>query len=650
MKNLLLLSFTIIISYSLIGQTPISGVINTYTEVSQVDLTANSVTVSSATGFNIGDKVLLIQMQGATINQSQSASFGTITNANSSGNYEFQTICQIQGNTIRFNHNLLRTYNQSQSIQLISVPQYQSAIISGSDLTSTTWNGTTGGVLVLEAETLNFGSQNIDVTGKGFRGGAAITSGNNCLFIEDPSYYTSFSDPDAKALKGEGIAKFITNKECGRGPQANGGGGGNNHNGGGSGGSNLGTGGAGGKRIKESTFSCGSLVGVNSKDLASEIVMNKVFLGGGGGAGHSNNNGLTGKSGLNGGGIVIVIANVINGNNQSVYASGISSAVNANGDGAGGGGAGGSILIDADTILSTLNVYVNGSPGISTNNNGSNNCSGPGGGGGGGVIWVSKPAPFPNLNFSFTGGAAGIIATTSQSNCTVGSTNGAQLGTNGNLLNNLNLAIGYEFFASSTITETACNSYTSPSGNDVWNTSGTYFDTLNTNGCDSVIKINLTINSVDTTVIKTGIELISVVTGAVYQWIDCENFTPIPGANNQSYIPTISGFYALQITQNGCTDTSSCHQVTNVGIIKHDFGSDLSVYPNPTTGLITIKLNHISTTISYSLFDVLGQHISSSTTISSEKFEIYIPGPTGIYILKTQSDDGRQAVLRILKK
>ena len=497
MKNLLLLLLSVtILSGTLAAQTPISGVINTYTEVSQVDLTTNSVTVSSTTGFNIGDKVLLIQMQGATIDQSQTASFGTITNANSSGNYEFQTICQIQGNTIRFNHNLLKTYNQSQSIQLITVPQYQNAIITSSDLTSTTWDGTTGGVLVLEAETLNFGSQNIDVTGKGFRGGLAIKSGNNCLFIEDPSYYTSFSDPDAKALKGEGIAKFITNKECGRGPQANGGGGGNNHNGGGSGGANSGMGGSGGKRIKESTFLCGSVVGINSKDLTSEIVMNKIFLGGGGGAGHSNNTGLTGKSGLNGGGIVIVIANAVIGNNQYIYANGTSSPVNANGDGAGGGGAGGSILIDTDTLLSTLTVNAGGSSGISTNNSGSSNCSGPGGGGGGGVIWVSKPAPYPNLNFLSFGGSAGIIATTSQSNCTVGSTNGAQAGTNGALLTNLSLPTGYEYFASSTITETSCNSYISPSGNYVWDTSGTYFDTLNTNGCDSVIKINLTINTV----------------------------------------------------------------------------------------------------------------------------------------------------------
>lgn len=47
---------------------------------------------------------------------------------------------------------------------------------------------------------------------------------------------------------------------------------------------------------------------------------------------------------------------------------------------------------------------------------------------------------------------------------------------------------------SQTINETACDAYTSPSGNFNWTQSGTYRDTLsNQNGCDSVLVINLTV-------------------------------------------------------------------------------------------------------------------------------------------------------------
>ena len=48
--------------------------------------------------------------------------------------------------------------------------------------------------------------------------------------------------------------------------------------------------------------------------------------------------------------------------------------------------------------------------------------------------------------------------------------------------------------STATITASACQSYTSPSGNHTWTTSGTYIDTIsNGNGCDSIITIQLTI-------------------------------------------------------------------------------------------------------------------------------------------------------------
>ena len=53
----------------------------------------------------------------------------------------------------------------------------------------------------------------------------------------------------------------------------------------------------------------------------------------------------------------------------------------------------------------------------------------------------------------------------------------------------------------STINESNCNTYTSPSGLYTWTSSGTYTDTLsNSKGCDSIITINLTITGSDLTV------------------------------------------------------------------------------------------------------------------------------------------------------
>ena len=70
---------------------------------------------------------------------------------------------------------------------------------------------------------------------------------------------------------------------------------------------------------------------------------------------------------------------------------------------------------------------------------------------------------------------------------------------------------------SSTLTETACDQYTSPSGS-AWSTSGIYWDTIpNAAGCDSIIMIDLTVNvSTSSTITETGLNSYAAPSGAVY--------------------------------------------------------------------------------------------------------------------------------------
>jgi hypothetical protein len=138
-----------------------------------------------------------------------------------------------------------------------------------------------------------------------------------------------------------------------------------------------------------------------------------------------------------------------------------------------------------------------------------------------------------------------------------------------------------------------CHAYTSPSGNYYWTSSGFYSDTIqNTHGCDSVIFINLSINPQLVYVADFGNYLMTYIAdtnGAKYQWLDCNNsYAVINGATNQSFTPTSLGSYAVEVTQNGCSDTSDCHNVTSVSIEQFYFDSRIVVYPNPTNGIITI--------------------------------------------------------------
>lgn len=114
------LSFTIL-SF---GQTNISGTINNYWEVIAVDFCNNRVALPAiAVGIANGDKVLLIQMTGATIDQADAASYGTITSYQDAGNYEWLTVADVTNNIITFKETILRNYDALNGIvQLVSVP------------------------------------------------------------------------------------------------------------------------------------------------------------------------------------------------------------------------------------------------------------------------------------------------------------------------------------------------------------------------------------------------------------------------------------------------------------------------------------------------------------------------------------------------
>ncbi len=115
---------------------------------------------------------------------------------------------------------------------------------------------------------------------------------------------------------------------------------------------------------------------------------------------------------------------------------------------------------------------------------------------------------------------------------------------------------------SSTVTQTACNSYTSPSGKHTWTVSGIYKDTIeNKTCCDSLITINLTIKKIDTAVTVQNNILTARAKGASYQWINCVTNEPVPNATAVSLSQPSAGNYAVRVTLNGCVATSSCYAI-----------------------------------------------------------------------------------------
>ena len=360
-----------------------TGQINRYAAVLEVDGCANSLRLADTTGFAPGTAVLLIQLQGAAINESDNAAFGQINSLNGAGLYELNTVHAREGMTLFLSGKMQAGYTPAAGLQLVQVAAAATARVTDT-VFAAAWNGQTGGVVALMADTLILEAP-VVATGRGFRGATSVLAEGvicNSLTFNNRYYYAQGNWRSAP--KGEGMALPIAGKEWGRGAQASGGGGGNNHNSGGGGGSGGGIGGRGGENEEPSFGGCdGFFPGEGGKLPAAAADNRFLWPGGGGGAGHRNNN--TNSSGGAGGGIIFIKANVVIASGGSLLADGLPGR-SLGGDGAGGGGGGGTIALFAAELLGDLPIAARGGGGGSVNNGGQERCMGPGGGGGGGRV------------------------------------------------------------------------------------------------------------------------------------------------------------------------------------------------------------------------------------------------------------------------
>ncbi|MBN8865141.1 MAG: gliding motility-associated C-terminal domain-containing protein [Sphingobacteriales bacterium] len=420
---------------------PDSIVVNDYTEVLGVDQGCkNEIIVSDASRFNIGDTVIIMQMKGAVADSTNTAAFGTIRDYRNAGQYEYNFVAGKTGNRIELRNIMLRTYDIPDGrVQLIRVPYYQNYSTTKT-MTCLPWDGRVGGVLAYNvAGTLTL-NHDLDVSGKGFRGGIDPFSNPSPMYCYESQYFYP-PNPDLASQKGEGIAELSVAKSFGRGALGNGGGGGNSHNSGGGGGANAATGGMGGYNYDLAP--CNTTVpfdnrGIGGRALPYSNTENRVFLGGGGGAGQSNNPDGFQASGGNGGGIILVTANTLVANGHAIKADGYAG-FTCNGtntychEGMGGGGGGGAVLLSIQTYTDLATAVARGGKGADMVAVGIGRL-GPGGGGSGGVVWTTGTAT-PSLTATITGGINGT---------NTGSGNdawGATAGSIGLQLNDLSLPI-----------------------------------------------------------------------------------------------------------------------------------------------------------------------------------------------------------------
>lgn len=423
-----------------------------------------------ANPLSAGDLIMIYQPAGATVSGSvdvfgmgvpKDTLWGAITSYNGAGNYEWQTVSSVIGNTINLNCPLQKNYTTSGKSFVIRIPRFLNLTVnSGASITCAAWGGL-GGVIAIEVSGNCVINGTIDASRRGFRGGTAVT---NSAF--NGSGEVASTNPTMGARKGEGIAGYETELNYvggmhGKGSAANAGGGGTSQNAGGGGGGNGGNpanyngygvpdvsntswlpawnllspglsgitssgGGVGGLSASTSNQNASTVPpgasawsgdfrrrqgGYGGRPL--DYSNGRIFFGGGGGAGQRDNaptGDLSGKGG-NGGGIVnmycsgsisgsgSILANGENGSNAE-WTQAFS---NTGDDGAGGGGAGGTIFLDGTVNISGISLQAIGGNG--GNQNLQNTPLNPnfkiqahGPGGGGGGGYIRLPITLASVN------------------------------------------------------------------------------------------------------------------------------------------------------------------------------------------------------------------------------------------------------------
>lgn len=216
MKIRFLLGISLLISISSFAQRgknnsyivpALNTVVNTYTSltsnasVNQFSINVGSNTLTNsvlATPLSAGDLVLIIQMQGASMDVDLTATvnwggnyttpightgdwasyldlWGQVINYNDAGKYEYAQVSSVSGTTtINLTCGLKNNYNTAGKVQVIRVPRFENLTVpAGTSINPPAWNGTTGGVVAIEVNgnlTISAGGK-IEANAKGFRGG-----------------------------------------------------------------------------------------------------------------------------------------------------------------------------------------------------------------------------------------------------------------------------------------------------------------------------------------------------------------------------------------------------------------------------------------------------------------------------------------------
>jgi PPE-repeat protein len=113
--------------------------------------------------------------------------------------------------------------------------------------------------------------------------------------------------------------------------------------------------------------------------------------------------------------------------------------------------------------------------------------------------------------------------------------------------------------------------------------------------------------SVDNSLTVSPSTLTSNMDNASYQWVDCSTNLPLTSQISQSFSPSISGSYAVEVTVGSCTELSSCVDFTSLGSNTFKLNT-INIYPNPTSSVLNIE-HSLNEDLTLELFSLEGKKV-----------------------------------------
>ena len=122
------------------------------------------------------------------------------------------------------------------------------------------------------------------------------------------------------------------------------------------------------------------------------------------------------------------------------------------------------------------------------------------------------------------------------------------------------------------------------------------------------------------------------------------NDTAINGATSELYLATLTGQYAVVVTNaSGCVDTSAAFNFIATGVSNLAESESIQIFPNPTTGDLSIRLDGpASGALKVKLYHLQGRIVSLAdiASLSANIFTMNISHcAAGLYYLEVQSDN-----------